>query len=470
MSETVKADAIINVLRDQVNEILSSALGTTELRSFNIGSAGNMPYYWQNPRNRAFNSKTYDWINRALKSDIAPLQQKDVFTNLCIEALSKIKYSLSSDDQAALNEAQSNATDQQLAVLNAWEAAFGSLPEGNGQPIDNICEEISTKWADPATDLNSMQQSINLSTLLNKAPASGRTVLPVFANWLNAIGGAVSLMNNVTMNNAYVARALAAAQSASKSNGGLLLDNSTDTYHPAFEVSTPLSDIQNGLKNSSQSAKVSMKVTRSTTDEFQVNVQGGTHFNIPVMSLLTINVGGNSSYFQSEIATSDSETTVDMTFPGVTLVNFGPVPYDMSTCSNWYWVKPIQDAIKNENCDVSGFKFSPKPQIDFSRTGPFGFLMGAAISNYPSMVIKVKNSNYKRIQKTFEQSASVGISFLGIPLGIGGSESTYSNSVEVDSSNSTATITLNPPKELVAGTATDSVGWVLGVQSNYPAE
>jgi hypothetical protein len=95
--------------------------------------------------------------------------------------------------------------------------------------------------------------------------------------------------------------------------------------------------------------------------------------------------------------------------------------------------------------------------------------MGAAISNYPSMEITVKSSSYQKIQQTFEQSASVGISFLGIPLGIGGRESSYSNKVTTSSTDSTVTITLNPPTELVAGSAVDSVGWVLGVQPDYPA-
>ena len=79
------------------------------------------------------------------------------------------------------------------------------------------------------------------------------------------------------------------------------------------------------------------------------------------------------------------------------------------------------------------------------------------------------SSDYESIEKTFEQTVKVGLSFLGIPLGIKGSESTYSHSVSVNSSSQTITITLDPPKELIAGNSVDSVGWVLGVQTEYPA-
>lgn len=157
-----------------------------------------------------------------------------------------------------------------------------------------------------------------------------------------------------------------------------------------------------------------------------------------------------------------------MTFPGLTAVNFGPTAFDISTGLGWFWMEPILDAIKNGSSDVSGFKFSPVPQIDFSANGPFGFLTGVAISTYPSIEITVTSSNYQSIATTFQQTTSFSVSFLGIPLG-SGSESTYSHSVSTNSSNSSVTITMNPSVETVSGNAVNSVGWVLGVETSYPA-
>lgn len=467
MSESIKADVIINKLKEQANTILSAALGTTPLEAFNVGSKGNMPYYWQNPRNLQFNTKTYEWISSSLKADTTPIQLDGSFTNLYIQALSKISYSFSTGAQEHLSDVKGHATDLQGEVLRAWQENLGSLPSGDGQPIDLIAAEIASKWADPPTILQKIRDATNLNEVLNNVPASGAPVVPVFVEWLNAIGEVVPLLNNSTMGNAYVRRALAGAQSPTKDNGGLPLDN--DKIVPKYEVSTQLSDIINGLKNESQAVKLSMTVTRATEDEFQVSVEGGANFSIPVLDLLTVEVGGKASYFHSDLATTDNETTVQMTFSGVTLVNFGPKDFEMPTQQNWFWKEPIREAIKNGDSDVSGFKFSPDPQIDFSNSGPFGYLMGVAISNYPSMVITVKSSSYEKIKTTFEQEASVGVSFLGIPLGIDVSESTYSRHVTTDEADKTVTITLNPPKKLLAGEAVDSVGWVLGVQPNYPA-
>ena len=469
LQQSLDANVIIDALKDQANTILSSAVGATKLQSFNITGKGNMPYYWQDPRTTEFNSKTYNWISSNLKADTRPYEFDQTFLGQYINVLSKVIYSLSTDDQAKLNEAKANATDQQLAVLNAWKEAMGSLPDGKGQPIDNIAGKIATEWADPATTLTKIQQSTNINRLLNNVPASGKPIVPVFANWLNAIGAAVSLENNTTLNNAYLSRALEFAQEPDKTNGGLVLSEDVETYVPKYAVANGLASIINGLKNESQAAELSMTVKRATEDTFEVNVESYASFRIPVGFFLSVKVDAHANYFQSDIATTSNETTVKMTFPGLTLVNFAPTDFTFSPPKFWYLLEPIREAIKNTGKDISGFKFSPDPGVNFSDKGPFGFLMGAAISNYPSMEITVKSSEYERIQKTFEQSVSVGLTFLGIPLGIGGKESTYSNKVTTNSSDKTVTIKLNPPKELVAGQAVDSVGWVLGVQPNFPA-
>jgi len=466
MPESLDASVIIDALKAKANSVLASAVGSTPLEAFAITSLGNFPYNWQDTLNvTQFNAPTYQWISSNLKAGASPLQLDGSFTNFYIQALSAISWSLSKSDQALLNTAAANATKQAAAVQNAWIQAFGKLPVGTN-PINDIAKLIATTWASQPTTLMAIRNSLNLTTLLDLTPASGQAVLPVFVNWLNAIGAQLSLQNNVTMNNGYLARALAAAQNATSDNGGLLLNNGTTA--PAYQVANQNSDIQNALASGSP-ISMSMTVTRSTESEFTVSVEGKTGFDIPILDFLSIGIGGNASYFSSDLATTDNETTVEMSFPGVNLVNFGPVPFTQTgASSSWYWIDPIRQAIANGSNDVSGFKFSPLPPIDFSDAGPFGFLMGAAISGYPTITITIKSASYQKIQKTFQQTVSSSVSFLGIQLA-SASESTYSNDVTVDTANSTVTITLAPPQELVAGTVNASQAWVLGVQPNYPA-
>jgi hypothetical protein len=466
---SAEAVQVLESLQAQAASLLSAALGSTPLVPFATGGLGNFPYYWQNPSSYQFNQKTYDWIKTNLKANATPAQQDggNSFTNEFIRALSSITYTLSSKDQAALNIATSNAMDQQLAILNQWNMIYGSLPPtGPGQtPIDAIVSIICTTWSsNPNCDLMAIQNSTNLNKLLDKTPASGKPILPLVANWVNALGSSLSLQNAVSMNNGYLSQALAAAQTPSVSNGGTTIGSGC---YPTYKVATQLSDIINGLKATSNAVTLNMSVSVASSSEYQVSVNGGTSFRIPFLDFFSLGIGGNANYFHDEIANSASSIEINMTYTGVTLVQYAPVAFELSTGKNWYFMQPINEAIKNGTSDVSGYRFSPNPNIDFSANGPFAFIQGCAIANYPTVQIKVTSSNYASIQTTFQQTTSFKVSFLGIPLG-GGSQSTYSNSASSNASAQQVTITLAPPLDLVAGTSVDSVGWILGVQTCYP--
>lgn len=461
---------IIDYLRNKATEALGASLGAAPLVSFCTGGQGNFPYYYNDPANLNFNQLTYDWINTNLLNNVPPVQQStgSTFSNLFLQVLSKVSYSLSTADKNKLNAAYSNAQNQQMAVLQAWKAQYGSFPPGSGQPIDNIMSTICTTWASPSTTLVALQNSINMSELLNNAPASGQTIMPVVASYLDALGDSVTLANSETMNNAYVKQALRAVQTPSASNGGLVTNDGTGKLHPSYSITTSLSSIINSLSALTNTITISMSVSIASESEYSVSINGGASFRIPFLDFFSLGVGGNSSYFHEEIVKNSSSVNMTMTFTGPTLVQYTPKTYDLSTGLYWFYMEPILEAIKNANQDVSGYKFSPSPGIDFGSNGPFGLLQGIAIANYPSVKIDIKSSSYQSIQTTFQQTISTSISFLGIPLG-GSTESTYSHSASSDASQSEVSITLNPPATLVAGTSTQSVGWVLGVQTNYPA-
>lgn len=468
MPVDTNAANIINGLKDEANSILTAALGSTPLEAFAIGSQGNFFYNWQDATNvTLFNQNSYSWISSDLKAGASPIQLDASFTNLYLQAITAISYSLSTADQAKLNKGAAAATQQAAAVQNAWLQAFGKFPGNDPNPINDIAGEIAAKWASPPTTLDAIENAADLDGLLNKRPAAAGSILPVFTDWLNAMSSVLSLQNSVSLNNFYLRRARNAVQTPTSANGGLLLNNNTTV--PAYKVTAQVSDIQNALNSGTPEVKLSMTVSRSTADEFKVTVSGGTGFSIPILDFLTIGVTANASYFSDNIATTDNSTTVDMTFPGVNLVTFGPAQYQMAGNGQyWFWMQPIRDAIANGSSDVSGYKFSPVPGTDFSENGPFAYLMGVAISSYPTITITTKSANYQSIQQTFEQSASTTVSFLGIDLA-SASESTYSNHVTVDASSSTVTITLSPPPDLVAGTSNAAQAWVLGVQPCYPA-
>lgn len=465
----IDTKAIIESLRASAATILQPVLGTSSLQGFQVGSLGNFPYYWQNPTNLDFNHLTYRWIDSNLAANTTPVAQDGLFTNEYIQVLSAVQYNLSKADQAKLAAAAANVTNEQAALLNAWAAQFGSIPPASGglQPIDLVMNTIKTTWAQPPTTLMAMQNARNLGTLLSNAPASAGPILPVLAAYLNAYGAAISISDAEGTNRGALAAALAAVQTPSSITGGQTTDDGQ--MRPAYQVSTPLSSILNGLSATSNAVTLGMSVQRSSASEYTIQMAGQASFSVPVDDFFTADVSVSANYFKDSIATSSNQVTVSMTFDGVTLVNFGPVAFDLVTYQNWFWMDPIRQAIANGQQDVTGFEFGSDPHVDFSASGPFGFMTGVAIANYPSVQITVVSSDYESINETFSTHTDVSVSFLGIPLA-SGSASTYSANSSVDASTQTVTITLDPPQQLIAGNQTDSRGWILGVQTDYPAK
>lgn len=471
VTDTPAAPQIIDSLRSQAQAAIGSSLGTQPLVAFQTGALGNFPYYYTDPANLSFNALTYNWMNNSMNGAVPPITQMpgSLFTNSVLNVLSTVTYSLSNADQAKLNKAYSNAQNQQMALLTAWKAAYGSLPvpPAGGTVIDAVMTIICTTWAKPTTTPYAIQNAANLGVLLNQAPASGQAIFPVLGNYLDALGDSLTLFNAQVMRNTYVKQALAALQTPNAANGGMLLNDGSGKFYPAYTVNTPLNDILNGLQNPAEPVQLEMEVSIASETEYSVSIAGKAGFTIPFLDFFTLGIKGSASYFHEEIVKQSSSVTVKMSFSGVTVVNYVPNAFNESTGQYWLAIQPILDAINNDGRDVSGYHFSPEPGTDFGPKGSFGILQGLAISNYPSVEITITSDNYKSIQTTFQQQISTSLSFLGIPLA-SASESTYSNSASSNESNSTVTITLAPPPDLVAGTSVNSMGWVLGVQTYYP--
>ncbi len=482
-------EAIVDELAAQANSVASTAPFITcrnvafgpataprasatppDFKPFTTGAKGNFPYYWQSPQNLEFNAKTYAWIESNLKANTSPVQLGQIFTNLYIQALSSVSYSLSTSDQAKLAQNTANTINQQGALLSAWRDAFGSIPKGTGtqQPIDLVLQEITHGWALPPTTLERLQNSLDLQQSLNKIPSSGRSVLPALSNYLSAIDNSISLINATTMNNGYLSRALAAAQNPSLDNGALTISDGWTV--PAYAVATPLPQILRDLNATPDAAapRLKMSVGRSFAADYSVAINGGRSIDIAAADFLTIATDRSSNLFHDAIVDRSKSTEVEVAFNGTATVYFGPVAFSMPLLKNWFWTDPIEQAVKNAGQDVSGFKFSPVPQIDFSPSGPFGLVTGVVISRNPSLSISAESGNYKAIAQDMESAQSVRLKFLGRPMGSRGEDSDYTISTKIDATASTVKLDFEQSPTASEDTM-DSTAFVLGVQTSFPA-
>jgi hypothetical protein len=443
------------------------------LSPFFTGSLGNFPYYYLDPNTLLFNSLTYNWINANLKNNTPPIMQgSGYFTNYFISALSSVSYSLSSADQAALSAATQNVNNQQLSLLLAWKGVFGKIPAPTGGllPVDIILNTVCTTWASPAVTLAALLSTANPGALLNKIPAGAQSIIVPLGNYINASNSCTSLRNASSMNNGYLQSALAALQSPASANGGLAAND--ENIYPAYSVLTPLPDIIAALSNSANTIVLNMTISKLANGQVSVSLNGGPGFNANVDDLFSIVLADNTNFFSNLVSTSSAPVQMKMTFTGVTMVNFGPVPFNSTTGQNWYWMTPIINAITNTGNDVTGFVFSPGPGIDFTNAGPFGFLSGVAISNQPSFQIVATGVTTNKIQAAVQESSTAKVSFLNAQLGDPATTyslnytHTMSAGQSLDSQNS---LTIDSAPTTVATGNLNSLAWVHGVITNYPA-
>ena len=352
-------------------------------------------------------------------------------------------------------------------MLRAWQAAFGSIPSGK-QPIDMVMEKITQIWASPPTTLQQLQTTPDLKGVLNQMPASGASVLPALSNYLNALNSRITLLNATTMNRGYLTSCLEAVQNPQPNNGAL--ETSDGEMHPAYTITTPLQDILDSLNCTDKSNTVTLKrsVTRRSSTEYSVAMKGSNPVNLTAADFLSFRTDRDTELFQDKIIIDSNPTEVEITYRGVTIIYYGPVAFSMTSSKNWYWITPIRDAIKNNDSDVSGFKFSPEPQISFNKSRSFGFLTGVAISKNPSPTFTKKCANYRAIAQAVDKIPSGSLKFLGRPLVAMGMSPNYTPSAVVNDADSSVQVNFEP-SAAAAKDSMDSTAFVLGVQSEFPA-
>jgi hypothetical protein len=465
-TQAVPRRAVLGAAMDQHVQSFSM-----QCQAFQVGALGNFPYYWQDPTNLKFNPKTYKWISAGLKACSSPVELDQPFTNHFIAALSKVCYSLSMKDKALLGHMPREVLTRQGALLETWQAAFGALPvrTGDMEPIDIIINKIVLTWASPPTNLEELQITQDLTTRLNRTPASGMAVLPALANYLNALQSTISLINSTTMNRGYLQKALAALQSPSLSNGAI--ETSDGRLRPAYTVSTPLDEILRGLNaaDPAQSLTYRMSVQRSSPSDCSVVINFGDPDRVPIGEFLTIETQDGQDLFKNHVLAGTEPAQIELTFMGITTVNFGPVDFSLADMKNWYWTVPINQAIANEGKDITGFKFSPKPQMEFTQAGPFGFLTAVTISKKASLTITGQYGKHKEIAEAIQASPSVRLKFLNTPISTDVNDSPkYDISLSSKIRDDAVAINLNPSPEH-AGDSLESTAFVLCVQTKYPS-
>lgn len=465
------------------------SLGNITVTPINIGGAGNFNWFWEKEDN--FNLNTYNYLNRVvnpIQNGAMVLGAPASFINDYVSVIQDINFSLSSDDQNKLNQADTNAAVLINSLVSIYEQTYGPItPDEMKSASDDSGLDIETKldyvvnykagylWscakAEKKRILNlvEMESASNLTQLLSCAPASAQPIIGAIANYLNAISEVIPFKDAISNANHTLFALKNNATNPTTSNGGMttVADDGFKDIRVGFIINQDESSIKNALNNQKNQVVLTMSVKKfnSTTVNVNVDNQGGVVVPIDFVELIA---SGSSKFNLYSFKGAGETVNVELIFTGVNLVTMSPVAYEIDTNSGWYDPQPIQDAVANGNKDVTGYKFSVKPSFDFSQGGNFGLLNALVISNYPTVKITYTSGNFSDFQESFLQESHWDIKLFGL-FKIGSfSESLYQSSEIIKGENGSFSITFTPDKEVLAIPDLDKMAYVIGGQATHP--
>ena len=361
---------------------------TARIRGLQRRRARKPPYYWQVPSNLQFNATTYRWIRAGLKAGAKTRSNWMASSPIeFAEVISDIFYTLSTADQSKLAQAQIEATNEQLKVLQAWQSTFGALPTDpteRSQPIDLIIGEIANTWAAPPTDLSKLMAAPDPNVLLNKVPPAGRPVVPALLDYLSKIGSIVPLLNQLTRNNDFLRRSLANLQTPTVENGGLIL--SDGCVVPAYADPIPINTILSGLSSQAKSRTVRLELATTPRQDGALerfcqrrSIDGSCRFPdtwrpMPVELGLALAATGAKSVLAADFTRGHRGL-------------FLSPPFSTETLKNWYWTDPMVQAIENGRSDVLGFQVLSVASLRLTSQGQFGCVTSVIITRNPSISV-----------------------------------------------------------------------------------
>ena len=465
MSESDAGAQFYSALQDKamaaVKDIFKSPLYPVQ-----YPAQGDFTWNWQNP-NQVFNDATYQYVNARVSPGQVPgtvsLSPAGGFANAYVEVLDALVFTLSTDDQGRLSQAQSNATVQAGTVVSDYQTAYGTITDaqmtaaGTTNKTDYVVGHVlGSVWSGAATPLSytEMSKARNLKALLPKAPMGADAVISDVAVYLNIMGPVNGLQDQVQNGTWTLSQLKANAQGPSANNGGMQTFNPTTGavlpgYNCGWGINTPVSQITNDLQNTGREIAISMSTSQSSGDSLEVSVEGKTGFEVG--SWLTFGLEAEATYDMSKTSGTSTDATVEITYAGYSMVATAPAAWQQGTNAGFYYPDPIAQAQANQGKDVTGFSFLNPPPYNLgsvSDGGDFGVLTNVLVGNYPTVKITYEHADYSTFSQSWSDKVTGNLTLFGfIKLG-SFSQGAYSSKVEAGSSNSSFTVTFGPSPQV----------------------
>lgn len=448
-------------IEDKVNQFLSSKLdGKFQMVNYPSG------FNWgiQFGPNNYYNQKALNEIDLSTEiasNDILTLSGSNL-SNLYNLIANSVTYVISEEDNKIIQKEGQTASSQISSVIKEWET-------GMGAPITD--EQKNS--AIPPTKLGYIETQVqkNWDGDIRKIPNS----LAGFKNAYQSYQIAASQSNTILSRSGQamlqLKNSMTNTEEANGSNGGM--QTSTSTYYVGFTGIPAQNMINSGLQTESNKVSVSISLSNFSSTESDLHIAGGAGIRVPIMSFMSLSIGGSAEYDLHKYTSSSSSLEIEMTYPGITTIGSAPLNLSKEGTTGWYDNQMLTEAVSNagKGTSVTGFQIqgSEFPVPDYFGPGKkFSRLKTFVISQEPTISITFKGADSSLVKSDFKENASAKVKLFGL-FNIGSvSESYEVHKIDENSQEGTVTITLGPPKSIGTTPAQDSTAYVVGGVPSYP--
>ena len=460
--------AFIEEITKQVNTMLGSQLpGTFSPMSYPPG----FNYAIQYSQPPIYNSIALNTLNSCLQVATNGMLtlSSEIFSTTYFKILTTTKYQYSENDLKVVQDP--NIQSQQGAVAteattSGYASQFSS--DFTGAPTYYaVIKSVLKNFSDKPTDWSSG----NIAAAAKQLPNAG------FASLGQAISNAVNQLaplNTILGTQSQAEKELDASknntQNPSATNGGLQI--SPTDYYVGWDKLPTNAQVLGGLQSGS-SVKISISASNFSSQSTQFSISGSGGFSIPIGDFFSIGISGGASYNMSKYTSSASSLDMELSYPGVSMVQAEPKPLTANYTAGWYDESLLRSIVTGSgDPNISGFKIDPKSQFNVPNTfgpgKPFSRLTAAVISNFPTIKMTFTAGEASAIKTDFQQGSSVKVKLLGL-FTIGSvSESYHIQTVDTTSVSGKIVVTLAPPS--ISGTVPldKQVCYLLGGVADYP--
>jgi hypothetical protein len=447
--------AYIKSIEDQIGTLLAAKLdGQFRMvnypAGFNYGITYGANAYW----NRA----TLQDIDTLL--GIADSGMTDLtgggFSNLYAQVMGAVSFSFSTQDQNTMNAQDTTAEAQIASILTEFTSAGGTF--SNPLPLGGKLQDVFNQLTKQYSSLDKLPDTLN--ALRNAIVA-----------YKAAAANSYALHNRWFAATARIAAAQTNTATPSASNGGMQVDTSGFYVGYTPDKLPSANQLIGSLNTPQNSVDVKIDISSFSSAAAQVRVSGSAGFNIPIAGILGISVGGSAAYDLSRYASSSTNITIELNYPGVTL--FASMPSVLSTDNSqgWYANDILQELVARSGEDATGYRLQGS-EFDVSQLFgagcAFSRLKTFVISQQPTMTLTFTGADASRVTSDFKANASISVDLFDL-FSIGGASASYAvQNVDAESKTGSVIVTFGPPKPSGTIPLQQQVAYVLGGVASYP--